>query len=50
MGFLDKIREAVRGTRDPKTEQERAAKEASMEALKRDEQMKVRMPPSNPPR
>jgi len=47
MGLLDTIRKAVRGTRDPQAELERQAKQAEVEALKRDEQMKVRMPPGN---
>jgi hypothetical protein len=50
MGLMDTIRKALGGTRDPKSELERAAKQAEVEAMKRDEQMKVRMPPSNPPR
>ena len=47
MGWLDKLRAAVGQTKDPSVELERRAKQAEMEALKRDEQMKVRMPPSN---
>ena len=50
MGWLDKLRAAIGQTKDPTTELERKAKQAEMEALKRDEQMKVRMPPSNDPR
>lgn len=47
MGLMDKIRAAVGQTKDPKAELERAQKQAEVEALKRDEAMKVRMPPSN---
>ena len=50
MGLMDKIREAIGQTKDPKAELERAQKQAEVEALKRDEGMKVRMPPSNPGR
>jgi hypothetical protein len=50
MGLLDKIREALGQTKDPKAELERAQKQAEVEALRQDEGMKVRMPPSNPPR
>ena len=50
MGWLDKIKAAIGQTKDPQTELERAQKQAEVEALKRDEQMKVRMPPSNDPR
>ena len=46
MGWLDKLRVALGQAKDPKAELERAAKQAEVEALKRDEQMKVRMPPS----
>ena len=47
MGLLDTIRKAIGKTRDPKEELARAEKQAEIEAMKRDEQMKVRMPPSN---
>jgi hypothetical protein len=50
MGFLDTIRKAIRGTKDPQVELEREVKQAEMEAQRRDEQMKVRMPPSDSPR
>ena len=50
MGLMDKIRAAIGQTKDPQAELERAQKQVEMEALKRDEQMKVRMPPSNGPR
>ena len=50
MGWLDKLRAAIGQTKDPNVELERKAKQAEMEALKRDEAMKVRMPPSNDPR
>jgi hypothetical protein len=50
MGLLDSIREAFRKTRDPNEELARAQKQADVEAMKRDDQMKVRMPPSNRPR
>ena len=50
MGWLDKLRAAIGQTKDPATELERRQKQADTEALKRDEQMKVRMPPSNDPR
>ena len=49
MGWLDKIKAVIGQTKDPQTELERAQKQAEVEALKRDEQMKVRMPPSNDP-
>ena len=47
MGWLDKLRAAIGQTKDPQAELERAQKQVEMEALKRDEQMKVRMPPTN---
>ena len=47
MGLMETIRKAIRGTRDPRTELERQAKEAEVEAMRRDEAMKVRMPPGN---
>ncbi len=50
MGWLDKIKAAIGQTKDPEAELERRQKQAEMEALKRDEQMKVRMPPTNDPR
>ena len=50
MGWLDKLHAAIGQTKDPQTELERAQKQAEVEAVKRDEQMKVRMPPSNDPR
>jgi hypothetical protein len=50
MGWLDKIKAAIGQSKDPETELERRQKQAEMEALKRDEQMKVRMPPTNDPR
>ncbi len=50
MGLMDRIRAAIGQTKDPKAELERAQKQAEVEALKRDEGLKVRMPPSNDPR
>ena len=50
MGWLDKLKAAIGQTKDPQAELERVQKQAEMEALKRDEQMKVRMPPGNDPR
>ena len=47
MGLMDKIRAALGRTRDPQEELARAQKQAEVEALKREEMMKVKLPPGS---
>ena len=47
MGWLDKLRAAIGQTKDPSTELERKAKQAEVEAMKREDVMKVKLPPSS---
>jgi hypothetical protein len=50
MGLMDTIRKAIRGSKDPQVELDREVKQAEMEAQRRDELMKVNLPPSDGPR
>ena len=50
MGFLDTIKRAIGKTRDPKEELARAQKQAEVEAMKREDVMKVKLPPGSGPR
>ena len=50
MGLMDRIRAAIGQTKDPKAELERAQKQAEVEAMKRDDVMKVKLPPGSGPR
>ena len=47
MGWLDKLRAAIGQTKDPNAELERKLKQAEVEAMKADEAMKVKLPPSS---
>lgn len=50
MGLMDKIRAALGKTRDPEEELARAQKQAEVEAMKREDGMKVKLPPGSGPR